>query len=731
MEKKQKRLYVLLIVSTLAIVCSVAFFYIKQLNNTISDNTTSSVSEIAEHDKAAIESYIQTCWEDLGNIHERLSNHDCKTLDDVKTRMKLESASSRFSHIYLLAQDGTVYTDQYTTYRPKDGNTEQQVDFRSYFPKNRDKVVERFESHIPGIQSGQSPEASILYGIRLKDYQIDGQTFFALIGISDSSSIQSNMVIDSFIKDGQSRGHSALIDMQGNYIVNINKKVYLNEQNNLFRHLSESEDSELTNEEVAEKLKKSETFSFYHSHVGEKYQELFYFIPFGDEVDLYFIMSLNEVVFAEQSRTFVTMSMTMLIVSILAVIAMLLAAMRLQRKSIHAAEKAKSQKEFLSNMSHEIRTPLNGLVGLNHLMLACIDDNGQKPQIREWLKKSHSTAGYLLSLVNDILDMSKLQAGKVDLINEPLLVSTLIDEITAMQTDNIKSRGVNFTVEKDLSVPCIEGDATRLKQILMNIVGNAAKFTPKGGSIRLSVSQSKTDEYHVITSYRCEDTGIGMSKEYLDKIFDSFSQERNRTTDEIKGTGLGMAISKRLANAMGGDIMVESELNAGSTFTVSIPSAIVTDVPDYLKERDTMLTVESNKPSDEENPRHPIKVLVVEDVALNAEVLLEILDMEGIETEHAQNGKEAIDIFEQSAEGEFDIILMDMQMPIMDGCTACRQIRNLDRADAKSVVIYACTANTFQEDRDLALASGMDDFLIKPVDVNVLLKKMKKRNKYK
>lgn len=724
MEKKHGILYLLLIVSTLAIICSVAFFYIKQLNETISDNTTSSVSEIAEHDKAAIESYIETCWEDLGHIHQRFLNSDCKTIEDLKKRINLEASSSRFSHIYLLAQDGTVYTDQYTTYARGNGNTKEKIDFRSYFSKNRNKVVERFE---PDIQSGSS-DASILYGIRLENYQTDGQTFFALIGISDSSSIQSNMVINSFIKDGTSRGHSALIDMEGNYIVNINKKVYLNDQNNLFRHLSESENSELTNEEVAEKLKKSETFSFYHSHTGEEYQELFYFIPFGDDMDLYFIMSLNEVVFAEQSKTFVTMSMTMLAISILTVITMLLAAMRLQRKNIRATEKAKSQKEFLSNMSHEIRTPLNGLIGMNHLMLSYIDDDSQRPQIKEWLKKSHSTAGYLLSLVNDILDMSKLQAGKVELINEPLLVSSLIDEIVAMQTDNIKSRGVDFIIEKDLSVPCIEGDATRIKQILMNILGNAAKFTPKGGSIWLSVCQKQTDEYHVTTSYRCEDTGIGMSREYIDKIFDSFSQERTGATTGIKGTGLGMTISKLLANAMNGDITVESELNEGSIFTVSIPSAIVTDIPHYLNTCHEP-AAESSKRADKEKQDRPLKVLVAEDVALNAEVLLEILDMEGMETEHAQNGKEAIELFEQSAIGEFDIILMDMQMPIMDGCTACRRIRDLNRADAKSVLIYACTANTFQEDRELALESGMDDFLAKPIDVSVLLKKMEKRKK--
>ncbi len=545
-----------------------------------------------------------------------------------------------------------------------------------------------------------------------------------LIGTSDISTIRNKIVIDSFKKNGKARGHSALIDMKGNYIIDVNKEIYPNKSDNLYTHLTESAYSELTNEEVAEKLKKSETFGFYHTHEGEEDKELFYFMPFKKGMDLYFITSVNEEVFMEQTNTFVTMSMSMLIISMATVIIMLLIVMVYQNKTIRTTEKAKSQKEFLSNMSHEIRTPLNGLIGVNHLITAHIDDDSQKQQIKEWLKKSDSTANYLLSLVNDILDMSKLQAGKVDLINEPLLIPTMIDDIFSMQAENIKSRGVEFIVEKELSEPCVEADATRIKQILMNIVGNAAKFTPKGGYIKLTVKQTKTDDTHVNTIYTCEDTGIGISKEYIGKIFDSFSQEQNKNTNGIKGTGLGMAISKLLANAMGGDIVVESELNVGSTFTVTIPSAIVKDIPDYLKNSGNKQETGTHIVPINNEPNKPLKILVAEDVELNAEVLLEILALEGFETAHAKNGKEAVDRFQASEPGEFDIILMDMQMPVMDGCTAAKEIRKLDREDAKSVMIYACTANTFQEDRDMAIASGMDDFLTKPIDVNMLLKKI-------
>ena len=718
-EKKHRYVYLLLIASALVIIFFVTFIYVGQLNRTILDNIINSISEIAEHDKSTIKTYIEICWEDLAEIQERFVSYGCETTEDIESRMDLECEASSFTHIYLLTEEGALYTDRCGT--DSFGGVDGRRDLLPYFANGEQRVVARFDERIP--EDGEVKER-ILYGVRLQDYEVDGTKMLAMLGVSDISSIQDKMVIDSYKKDGRSRGHSALVDMDGNYVVDISKEGYRNKYSNLFDHLSESISSEMTNEEVAVKLKNRETFAFYHSHAGEEHQELFYFIPLDKEMDLYFIMSLSESVFTEQSKKFVTMSMVMLVFSMMTVVVMLLIVMKYQTKTLIAAERARSQREFLSNMSHEIRTPLNGLIGMNHLIMGNIDNEGQRGQIKEWLRKSQSTANYLLSLVNDVLDMSKLQAGKVDLISEPFLVSAMVDEITAMQADNIRSRGVEFIVEKEITVPCIEGDATRTKQILMNIVGNAAKFTPKGKWIRLSVSQKQTDDLHVITTYRCEDRGIGISREYIGKIFDSFSQERNRHTEGIKGTGLGMAISKLLANAMGGDITVESELNEGSTFTVTIPSVIMKEIPEYLQEGMEEAGAGALKMDTGMSEGRPVKIMVVEDVELNAEVLLEILSMEGFETAHAVNGREAVEMFCNSDPGEFDIILMDMQMPVMDGCTAAAEIRRLEREDAASVQIYACTANTFQEDRERAMQSGMDDFLTKPIDVAVLLKKM-------
>ncbi len=404
---------------------------------------------------------------------------------------------------------------------------------------------------------------------------------------------------------------------------------------------------------------------------------------------------------------------------------LILPAMMISRQnSITVAEKARAQSEFLSNMSHEIRTPLNGLIGLNHMMMLNIDkveQEQQKEQVKDWIQKSYGTANYLLSLVNDVLDVSKLQAGKVDLVMEPVMLETMLDAVWSMQHDNIVNRGVGFTIEKEISIPCIETDETRIKQVLMNIIGNAAKFTPAGGQITLSVSQRRIDKTHVEMQYRCEDTGIGMSEEFVEKIFELFSQEQNPASQGVKGTGLGMPLSRLIVESMGGKIHVESEVGRGSIFTVVIPSAIAEAAPDY---RNQMPTGDCPETKKRPGSGKTIRILLAEDNELNSEILLEILWERGFQVVHAENGQEAVQKFKESAPGEFDIILMDMQMPVMDGCSASKEIRKLDRSDAKTIPIFACTANTFKEDRDRALESGMNDFLSKPIDVNILLEKL-------
>ncbi len=716
MKSNSKGFFVLKIVAGLLIISITMAVYISQLNQMVTHNMLNTISELAHHDKRSIEAFIETSWDELEGMAQRFATYRCETILEMETRMNLECATSDFSHIYLLAEDGKIYTDKYVVYDPAQDTLDRQVDLRPYFSNGEDRVVTRWDDKAEA--AGMSREY-VLYGVRLEDFEVDGIKMRALIGLSDTNTIQRHIVLDSFLKDGVRRGYCAVVSTSGEYVIGIQKTLYLNEVNNFYHVLSAGTYAELTNEQIAQKLENSETFSFHYTDV-DGVGKLLYFTPFDGNIDWYFMMVVESRAFTERSQAFAILSVAMLVIVMLVATLLLLALTASHYKTVQAVARAKSQSEFLSNMSHEIRTPLNGLIGLNHLMMTRIGNPGQEEQVKDWLRKSHSTANYLLSLVNDVLDMSKLQAGKVDLISEPILVETLVDAIWSMQRDNIESREVQFVVEQEIPVPCVMGDSTRIKQVLMNIVGNAAKFTSKGGCITLSVSQEKTDETHVTTIYRCQDTGVGMSKEFVERIFDAFSQERNKNSDSVKGTGLGMAISKLLVDAMGGEIRVESELNVGTVFTVSLPAEIADAESEYADQCFPQMLAEDHPA----HPGRPVKVLMAEDNELNAEILMDILTDEGFEVVHAENGQEAVRRFAESSPGEFDIILMDMQMPVLDGCSAAMEIRSLNRPDAKTVVIFACTANTFKEDRDRAVESGMNDFLAKPIDVNVLLNKL-------
>ena len=717
---KKKKIYIVFqIIISIFVVIAAVFLYIQQMNNAVATNTMDTIQELSQHDKRSIESFIETSWKNLDAIRKRFVSYNCTTLADIQNRMNLECATaiSEFSHMYLVAEDGAIYTDKYVTYDPKLDPSDEKVDLLSLFANDKERIVIRRRDMLAG--NGDTNEY-ILYGVRLNDFQVEGVSMRALIGLTEISVLQQHIILNSFEKNGVRRGYSTIIRKNGDFITTPEEKHPFHMSDNLYRYFSKGYKISITTEEINEKMRNRETFHFDYVD-DENNKQILLLTPFGNGIDWYFVMMVNNVAFTEQSSQFILSSTIMLTVVMSAAILLMLALTISREATIRVMEKAKGQSEFLSNMSHEIRTPLNGLIGLNHLITLHIDDPGRRGQIQDWLRKSNSTANYLLSLVNDILDMSKLQSGKADIVNEPLLIETIVDAIWSMQRDNVEGRGIHFIVNQNILYPCVVGDAVRIKQVLMNIVGNAAKFTPEGGSITFSVEQEKIGEGDMVrTIYRCKDTGVGMSKEFTEKIFDAFSQERNKNSNSVKGTGLGMAISKLLVQAMGGAITVKSELGKGTTFTVALPAQIAEDFHLPVEQTDEVTAMENAVLQS----KRPTKILLAEDNALNAEILIEILQAEGLEVVHAQNGQISVDIFSKSQINEFTIILMDMQMPVMDGCAAAAEIRRLKRPDAKTVTIFACTANTFQEDRDRALKSGMNDFLAKPIDVNILLQKL-------
>jgi signal transduction histidine kinase len=375
-----------------------------------------------------------------------------------------------------------------------------------------------------------------------------------------------------------------------------------------------------------------------------------------------------------------------------------------------AAEEAKSanaaKSEFLAHMSHDIRTPINGIIGMTNI---AIKNRGNSERIDDCLHKISGAADHLLSLINDVLDMSSIESGKVEMSNKPLDIRLLINNCNSIIDGQMVSRDLEFVKpDEDFSHPYVYGDELHLRQVFINILGNAIKFTPDGGRIEFRAKELSADDKKVTYRFEFEDTGIGISEEFKAKIFDEFSQEEKGGRSTYQGTGLGMAISKKFIELMGGTIDVRSRLGQGTCFTVELTF----DIDEEYREKDS-----HNKKVQLQG----MKVLLVEDNELNMEIAREILQDEGILITEAVDGSQAVELFANSKPGDFDAILMDIMMPVMNGYDATRAIRGLSHPSAKTVPIIAMTANAYREDVEKAMDAGMDAHVAKPIDVSLLL----------
>jgi signal transduction histidine kinase/CheY-like chemotaxis protein len=388
-----------------------------------------------------------------------------------------------------------------------------------------------------------------------------------------------------------------------------------------------------------------------------------------------------------------------------------------ERRKAAAATKVKS--EFLANMSHEMRTPMNAIIG----MTAIAESTDDPERIQDALHKIHSASNHLLGVINDVLDMSKIEADKLELSPVTFSYRSLLDRVANVIEPNTNVKGQQFLIETDDAVPDILfGDDIRLAQILTNLLNNAMKFTPEGGQIRLSTKLGGEEDGLYRIKTEVSDTGIGISEEQLDRLFSSFEQAENNTTRKFGGTGLGLAISKRLVEMMGGDIWVESQPGEGSTFGYTILLArgdegAFDSEPDFSAGSD--VPEDSKLSTDYDFSAYTI--MLAEDIEINREIVIALLEPTNATIDIAVNGLEALGMF-ASDPGRYDLILMDIQMPEMDGYEATRQIRALPVPEAATVPIIAMSANVFREDIEQGKASGMNDHIGKPIDMDTVLK---------
>ena len=383
-----------------------------------------------------------------------------------------------------------------------------------------------------------------------------------------------------------------------------------------------------------------------------------------------------------------------------------------EAQDANAANIAKTT--FLNHMSHDIRTPMNAIVGFTDIAMKRKPDK----EVENCLKKIRQSSEYLMTLINDVLDISRIESGKLEYKPVPVDFRNMTDTVLSIARGYIENRDLNFCVSREeLKTPYVMADELRIREVLLNIISNAVKFTKDGGTISFAAENAPgNDDHHIIIRYRISDTGIGMSEEFQSRIFDEFTQENDGARTSYKGTGLGMAIAKKYVDLMGGKIEVSSRQGVGSTFTVEIPLRIAEQI---LTEKEEKLRKDMDL--------HGLHVLLAEDNDLNAEIAVSLLEEQGMIVTRAADGKSALIQFCNTAPGTFDLILMDIMMPEMNGYETTKAIRNLsDRPDGKEIPIIAMTANAFAEDVQAALDAGMDDHVAKPMDMDILISAIEK-----
>ncbi len=380
-----------------------------------------------------------------------------------------------------------------------------------------------------------------------------------------------------------------------------------------------------------------------------------------------------------------------------------------------AKKASKAKSVFLSNMSHDIRTPMNAIVGFTNLAILHIDE---KEKVEEYLEKIKSSGNHLLSLINDVLDMSHIESGKMHIDEKLCSLPEILDGLHNILQADVKAKQLSLRIESaDIINEEIYCDKLRLDQVLLNVMSNAVKYTENGGSVYVKVTETPSAmNGYANYEFFIKDTGIGMSEEFVQKIFAPFSRELDSTTSGIQGTGLGMAITKNIVEMMGGTISVESKKGVGSEFTVRFTFRVNTGEKMLrVSEYENIMSLEEQMA---EVPKG--RILLAEDVELNQEIAATILGDAGFETEIAGNGQIAVDMLAKSEPGYYQVILMDVQMPVMNGYEATKVIRRMENKDHASIPIIAMTANAFEEDKQEALKSGMNGHIAKPIDIEVL-----------
>ena len=676
-----------------------------------------NMEELSKHDEKNIMTSLSYRYEDLDGVVKEMMQHKFDTTKEMLTQLNIKAQTINAIEVVLVNDEGTLFNSNFAIFNNKE--------ILELCQKSEDKFVYKRDNITTSYETQQE---TLLLGEKIEPFTVENNRFLYVICYYDIDSLTDDLKIDSF--DGL--GYSSVIDFDGNFIVSVEHETDLFERDNFYNIMSKAEiHDKLSIDDLHEKISNRESFSI--NYKIENQERVMTLTPMED-IGWYFIMVVPRVVCENQSSSFFQI-ITVLILFILLFVTIVLVLVlrnRLQRKLMNIEGKHRDELEgalilanqanraktvFLNNMSHDIRTPMNAIIGFTTLAKTHINN---KTKVKDYLDKISQSSKHLLSLINDVLDMSRIESGKVTIEEKEENLFEIIDEIKNIMQADILTKSIDFSMDIDgILNEYIYCDKLRVNQILINLLSNALKYTQSGGKIYFKASEkaSKKNGYSIY-EFRVKDTGIGMSEEFLKTIFEPFSRERSSTVSGIQGTGIGMTITKNLIEMMKGKIEVHSELGKGSEFIVNIPFKLQHISKDVKKDNENILNGEIE---DFKGKR----ILLVEDNMMNREISTEYLQDFGFLVENAEDGSEACEILKNSEKGYFDLVLMDIQMPIMNGYDATRTIRKFEDKDIANIPIIAMTANAFEEDKKEAIEAGMDGHLAKPIEIPELIKTLK------
>ena len=699
MEEKQNNKKRFKTIAILAVILMLAAFFgvYTLVTRIIINSNIATMRELSAHDRMSVENTIRERENAVIGWAESVRYKGYTTVDGVISEIAAGRTGLGATKVYLADTEGNFYSST---------GIIDSIDYYESFLQRPGRFIARFDAAEYDSFDGAKKEL-IVIGSEINEFTVDGVTFCYVLSENELSNFQNILKIDSY--DGQ--GYSNIIDYDGYFIVSAETQHSSQVREKFFDRISNADLLKNALRGGGSVAMTAEVGGVSCIVVGSQL----------DGADWYFVTVCPRTVFESLSRSITVIFIAMALVLAAAVVLILVltvknnAAERKHKielsKALELAQQAnRSKTTFLNNMSHDIRTPMNAIIGFSTLA----SDHTDEPEvIKDYLGKISQSSKHLLSLINDVLDMSRIESGKVTISEDNESIIEIMNSLKNIVQADIDAKHLNFSMDtsgiKNEHIFC---DKLRLNQVLLNLTSNAIKYTPDGGSISMQVTEMPSHALgKAFYEFRIKDTGIGMTPEFLSIIFEPFTRESTSTVSGIQGTGLGMAITKNIVDLMGGIIEVTSEPGKGSEFIVTVEFIIAEEHKETEEKKE--FRIEGRR------------ILLVEDNELNQEIATEILKGVGLEVDTADNGQIACDTLLEKGAGYYDLVLMDVQMPVMNGYEATRTIRAFEDKALAGIPIIAMTANAFAEDKQNAKDAGMDGHLAKPINIPLLLETIK------